>query len=237
MIRWALTKAAEAAELLGVDADLRGHWREVGARIAPYATWKTLEGLEYAGQPGLEPARLPDDHFGEPSMYPALLADEINLDSPKEQKEMMLRTVHALRTAGTAAETALLLGVQKDPAISGFSLTGGEDDAEAMLNSRGGRIHLFPVTPAADAVAFRNFQARGGFLVSACKNADGVYHVEIEARRDRPCRLMNPWPGKTVTVRETGKAQPVPIQLDTSNGECIAFPALSGHKYLVSRNT
>lgn len=235
MIRWALTKAAEAAELLGVDADLRGHWREVGERIAPYATWKALGGLESAGQPGLEPARLPGDHFGEPSMYPALLADEINLDSPKEQKEMMLRTVNALRTAGTAAETALLLGVPPDPAISGRRMRGGED-AEAMLNSRGGRIHLFPVTPAASVVAFRNFQARGGFLVSACKNGDGVYHVEIEARRNHACHLMNPWPGKEVAIREFGKTQVVPIQLDTSNGECVTFAAQSGRRYLITRS-
>ncbi|MGC1460794.1 MAG: hypothetical protein WA802_01250 [Terracidiphilus sp.] len=234
MIRWGLMKTAEAAELLDVDADLRSHWRQVGEQIVPYATWKTPEGLEYAGQPGLEPARLAGDHFGEPSMYPALLADEINLDSPKEQREMMLRTVHSLSTAGTAAETALLLGVRKDPAISGFRLTGREDDAEAMLNSRGGRIHLFPVTPAADVVAFRNFQARGGFLVSACKNADGVYYLEIESRRDHPCKLMNPWPGKRVAVREKGSTQRVPAQLDTSNGECLIFSSMAGGKYLIA---
>jgi hypothetical protein len=115
-----------------------------------------------------------------------------------------------------------------------------------LLNSRGGRIHLFPVAvwdpPAVDLVskkdevAFRNFQARGGFLVSACKDADGVYYVEIEARRDIPCQLMNPWPGKQVAVREAGETQSVPVQFDTSNGECIIFSARSGHKYLVSRN-
>jgi hypothetical protein len=207
----------------------------VAGHIAPYATWKTSEGLEYAGQPGLEPARLPGDHFGEPSMYPALLADEINLDSPQAQKDMMLRTVHALRTAGIAAETALLLGEPRDPALRGLRLTGREEDAEAMLNSRGGRIHLFPVIPAADEVAFQNFQARGGFLVSACKNADEVYHVEIEARRNHPCQLMNPRPGKKVAVHEVGKPQPMPAHLDTSNGECLTFSALAGHKYLISR--
>jgi hypothetical protein len=30
-------------------------------------------------------------------------------------------------------------------------------------------------------MAFRNFQARGGFLVSASKNADGVNDVKIHA--------------------------------------------------------
>ena len=235
MFRWALTRAAEAAELLGVDADERAHWREVAAQIVPYATWNTPDGPEYAGQPGLEPARLPDDHFGEPSMYPALLADEINLDSPKEQREMMLRTVHALRTAGTAAETALLLGVKPDSTLSGLRLTGREEDAEALLNSRGGRIHLFPVTAESDTVAFHNFQARGGFLVSACKNASGVYHVELQARRDHECCLMNPWTGQQILIREPGETQMVPFNLDTSNGECIIFHAVAGHRYTISR--
>jgi hypothetical protein len=235
MFRWALTRAAEAAELLGVDADDRAHWREVAAQIVPYATWNTSDGPEYAGQPGVEPARLPDDHFGEPSMYPALLADEINLDSPKEQREMMLRTVHALRTAGTAAETALLLGVKPDSTLSGLRLTGHEEDAESLLNSRGGRIHLFPVATESDTIAFHNFQARGGFLVSACKNASGVYHVEVQARRDHECHLMNPWSGEQILIREPGKTQMVPFHLDHSNGECIVFPAVTGHRYTISR--
>jgi len=45
--------------------------------------------------------RLPNNHFGEAAMYPSLLADEINLDSPQDQNAMRLRTVKALRTAGT----------------------------------------------------------------------------------------------------------------------------------------
>ena len=97
MFRWALTRAADAAELLGVDADLRQQWREVAAHIAPYPTWDKPEGLIFAGMPGVEPRHLPGDHFGEAAAYPTILADEINLDSPKEQKDMMLRTVRALR--------------------------------------------------------------------------------------------------------------------------------------------
>jgi hypothetical protein len=228
MFRWALNKAADAAELLGLDADQGGHWREVAAQLVPYATWKTAEGLEYAGQPGVEPRRLPEDHFGEPAMYPALLADEINLDSPQEQKDMMLRTVKALRTAGVASETTLLLGVAPD-ATTGRRRT--SDDVEALCNSRSGRIHLFPVSPSADVVAFRNFQARGGFLISACKNAGGVYHVEIQSRRDSPCQVMNPWPGKPVVVHEADRTEPAPIQVDKSNGECVVFATRAGHTY------
>ena len=81
------------------------------------------------------------------------------------------------------------------------------------------------------------FQARGGFLVSAAKEADGVYHVEIEARRDLRCQLMNPWPGQAVVVHEVGKRETVPVQVDRGNGECLVFAAVTGHKYLLERNS
>jgi hypothetical protein len=58
-------------------------------------------------------------------------------------------------------------------------------------------------------MAFRNFQARGGFPVSASKNADGVNDVKIHARRDGQCQLMNPWPGKQVVTNEVGKVEPI----------------------------
>jgi hypothetical protein len=231
MFRWGLTRAAEAAELLGVDADLRGHWREIAAHIAPYPTWETAEGPEFAGIRGVEPKHLPDDHFGEAAFYPTLLADEVNLDSPQNQKDMMLRTIQALRSAGTSSATLPLLGVTDDRA-GGRRQWAGED-AETLLNSRSGRIHLFPVVSQTDEAAFRNFQARGGFLVSACKNADGVYYVEIQPRRDNQCRLMNPWPGKQVVIHEFGKTEPVPFQLDESNGECLVFSTLARHRYLI----
>jgi hypothetical protein len=231
LFRWALMRAADAAELLGTDAELRQHWREVAAQIAPYPTWKTADGLEFAGQPGLEPTRLHDDHFGEPAMYPTLLADEINLDSPQEQKDMMLRTVQTLRAAGTSGATSLLLGVSPNPTMNRRRRE--NEDAETLLNSRSGRIHLFPAVSPSSEVAFHNFQTRGGFLISACKNADTVYHVEIQSRRDIQCQLMNPWSGKPVIVREIGKTEPVPFQLDKSNGECLVFSTLAGHKYSV----
>ena len=124
MFRWGLTRAAEAAELLGVDADLRGHWREIAAHIAPYPTWETAEGPEFAGIRGVEPKHLPDDHFGEAAFYPTLLADEVNLDSPQNQKDMMLRTIQVLRSAGTSSAMLPLLGVTDDRA-GGPTATGG----------------------------------------------------------------------------------------------------------------
>jgi hypothetical protein len=229
LFRWGLTKAADAAGLLGVDADLRKQWREVAAGIAPYPTWKRPEGLVFAVMPGVEPRRLPRDHQEEVATYPATLADEINLDSPQEQKDIMLRTVRTFPSDSTG-KTTILLGLPQDRI--GNRRRGG-DDAETLLNSRSGRIHLFPAVADSTEVAFRNFQARGGFLVSAARKADGVYYVEVQARRDLPCQLMNPWPGKTVVVHQSGNTEPVPVRVDKSNGECLVFATVAGERYRV----
>ncbi|HZF00352.1 MAG TPA: hypothetical protein VE344_00475 [Methylomirabilota bacterium] len=229
MFRWGLTRAADAAEVLGVDAGLQKQWREVAAQIVPYPTWQRTNGLVFAEMPGLEPFRLANDHFGDAASYPTVLADEINLDSPQEQKDMMIRSVRTL-PSGNTSQALMLLGVAPDQ--SSGRRRRNEDDAETLLNSRSGRIHLFPIA-GMNEVAFHNFQARGGFLVSAGKNAAGIYHVEIQSRRDIPCELMNPWPGKPVNIHEVGKTESVLFRLDKANGECLVFATVANHKYQI----
>jgi hypothetical protein len=239
MFRWALTRAADAAELLGVDAELRQQWREVAAQLAPNPTWKKSFGTVFSAMPDVEPRSDPRDHPFIAVTYPTILADEINLDSPQELKDLMARTAQNAPVRNSAG-TLLLLGMPSNSAGgrrgeggSTFGGGGGALDPEAMLNSRSGRIHVFPVVAPNAELAFHNFQARGGFLVSAARNAAGTYYLEIQARRDVPCKLMNPWPGKPVTVREVGKTEPVPVQIDRSNGECLLFAAIANPKYQV----
>jgi hypothetical protein len=75
MFRWGLTRAADAAELLEVDAEVRGHWRDIAARLAPYPTWQGTAGPEFTDITGIKPIYLHEDHFGEAAFYPTLLAD------------------------------------------------------------------------------------------------------------------------------------------------------------------
>jgi len=42
---------------------------------------------------------------------------------------------------------------------------------------------------------------------------------------------MNPWPGRQVSIYESGKREPVPVDIDRSNGECLVFTAVTGKKY------
>jgi hypothetical protein len=151
----------------------------------------------------------------------------------------MLRTVRMTPKAASTGEALTLLGVAADPngrwhgGGGGGGGAGIGGDAETFLNSRSGRIHLFPAVPPSTVVAFHNFQARDGFLISAAKDADRVYYLEIEARRSIPCKVMNPWPGKPVVVRESGKTESIPFILDKSNGECLIFATTANHKYVV----
>ncbi len=222
MFRWALNRTAEASEILGVDEELRGNWREIAENLAPYPTWDTPEGPVFTAVHGVKPQHMEPDHFGEAAEYPTILADEINLDSPIELKEMMLRTARMLETAGTTEQTLTLLGVTQQS---------WNNDAEALLNSRSGRIHLFPAISPEAEIAFHNFQARGGFLVSAAKNAQEVYSLEVQPRRDNICRIMNPWPGRQVSIYESGKREPLQVDIDRSNGECLVFTTVAGKKY------
>ena len=225
MFRWALNCAAEASEILGVDADLRGHWREVADSLVPYPVWDTPGGPVFCAIRSVEPKQVPGDHMMEAAHYPTILADDINLDSPRELKDMMIRTARFLPDAGSARMALTLLGVVNEQEQV--------YDAEAMCNSRSGRIHLFPAVAPGAELAFRNFQARGGFLVSAAKNAQEVYFLEIQAQRDNICRIMNPWPGRQVAIYESGKNKTVEVKVDRSNGECLVFSAITGKKYSI----
>jgi hypothetical protein len=182
----------------------------------------------YCAIEGVEPIHYEADHFGEAAQYPVLLSDDITLDSPKEQIEMMLRTSKKLHNAGTTGQTLTLLGQPNGEAFW------NDFNAETLLNSRSGRIHLFPAVEENKVVAFRNFQAKGAFLVSAAKNEKEVYFLNVEARNNNVCQIMNPWPGRSVTVIELVGNKPVKTNMDKSNGECIVFQAKAGQKYLVS---
>ena len=68
-------------------------------------------------------------------------------------------------------------------------------------------------------------------MVSAAKNAEEVYFLEVQPRRDITCRIMNPWPGKNVIVQEVDTKKPVAVKIDKTNGECLEFSAVAGIKY------
>jgi len=77
--------------------------------------------------------------------------------------------------------------------------------------------------------------ARGAFLVGSSMQKGKIGFVHIQSQAGGECRLINPWPGKPAVVHEVGKTEPVPLRLETSNGECLVFATVAGHRYRVAQ--
>ena len=246
MFRWVLKTAATAAEYLGTDEALTDGWLEVAEHLAPYPLFHVETGDVIGGNEKGFPRYTRGDHFMFSGYYPVNLADEINLDSPKAQKELMVRTADVLGS-GRNWDPYILTGASKDYIPRKYTLGAipiedhimlAQDLVEAperLMNSRSGRIHLFPAVPDWTVAAFRGFLARGGFEVSAGREAEGVRAVTIKARRSIPCQIMNPWPKEPVTVADTADGRIIGHTMDTGNGECIVFAAQAGHEYSIDR--
>lgn len=71
---------------------------------------------------------------------------------------------------------------------------------EMLLQGYEGVIRVFPVWPKEKDAAFKTLRTHGAFLVSASCKAGNVEYVLIKSEQGRPCKIQNPWPGKTCAV-------------------------------------
>jgi hypothetical protein len=242
LFRKILTCAAEAAEYLQVDAGLIAGWKEVADNLAPYPLYRVESGEIIGANAGAFPRYGRGDHGMNSGFYPVTLGDEINLDSPAEQKELIVRSADVIGH-GNSANAYVLVGKAKDDVprsyaygarkIADYPTLYSQISAvpERLMNSRSGRIHLFPAVPSWTVGSFRGFLARGGFEVSAARDETGVRAVTVKARRSIPLKLMNPWTGKKPAVTDVDAGQRVDYTMDTSNGECIVLHAQAGRTY------
>ncbi|GAA4300077.1 hypothetical protein GCM10023143_00740 [Compostibacter hankyongensis] len=65
-------------------------------------------------------------------------------------------------------------------------------------------IRLFPAWPAEWEASF-TLRARGGFLVSAAQRKGRTAYVKLVSEAGATCRVLNPWPGRAVTLYRDGK--------------------------------
>ena len=75
---------------------------------------------------------------------------------------------------------------------------------EMLLQSHEQIIRLFPVWPQTARARFGRLRAVGAFLVSSRVEAQKVQYVCIESEKGRDCTVLNPWPGKNVTLFRSG---------------------------------
>ncbi len=107
-------------------------------------------------------------------------------------------------------------------------------EPERLLNSRSGRIHLYPCVPDDFTVGFRKLLASGGFKVSSELRDGKVTFLEISARRSIPCRIVNPWPTKNITIIDTRTNRRVPVVFDSATQQGFSFTAEAGGTYSIS---
>jgi hypothetical protein len=242
MFRKILNLAVEAAEYLDTDSDLVPGWREVADHLPPYPLYRVEAGAVLGANEKAFPRYTRGDHGMYPGFYPVTLADEINLDSPQEEKDLIARTADAIGH-GNNASAYVLVGKSPDdvPRRYAYGAQRIEDHRalasqisavpERLMNSRSGRIHLFPAVPGWTVAAFRSFLARGGFEVSAARDESGIRAVTVKARRSIPLCLMNPWTGRRPAVTDLTSGRKIAYTMDTANGECIVLHAEAGHTY------
>ncbi len=100
--------------------------------------------------------------------------------------------------------------------------------AAMFLQSYQNNIHLFPNWPADQNASFGNLNACGGFLISS-EIADGeIKYVKIQSNAGQECRLVNPWPGRTLHVSSGGTV------LTITPPALIKFPTRPADIFLIS---
>jgi alpha-L-fucosidase 2 len=97
---------------------------------------------------------------------------------------------------------------------------------EMLLMSHAGGLRVFPLWPANRPAGFHQLRARGAFLVSSEWKAGSVAYVRVLSERGRELTLVNPWPGRRVTVHRKATMQTLSgerLNLKTQPGEELTF--------------
>jgi hypothetical protein len=102
-----------------------------------------------------------------------------------------------------------------------------------LLQSQEGFLRLFPCWHHPEA-RFVTIRAAGAFLVSAQKK-DGVCQpVTILSEKGRPCSILNPWPGRTLTVDDGQGNRPEISVEQRPCGQVCTFATEAGKTYTVT---
>jgi hypothetical protein len=102
---------------------------------------------------------------------------------------------------------------------------------ESLLHSWGDAIRVFPALPVDEEFIARfTMAARGGFLISAEKDAADLKYVGVKSLLGNPVRLVNPWT-EEVQVRRTSDE----MVLLTSSDALLEFQTAANELYVVER--
>ncbi len=95
---------------------------------------------------------------------------------------------------------------------------------EMLLQTHDGVLRIFPVWPRDHAVRFGRLRAEGAFLVSSELRDGEIPSLTLESEKGRVCTLLNPWPGRAVSLRHEGHPP------ETLRGDRLRFPTRAGER-------
>ena len=96
------------------------------------------------------------------------------------------------------------------------------------MQSFEGTLRLFPCWVRSQDASFRHLRANGAFLVSSSIKNGTIGEVELLSEQGRPCRMENPWPGRTLLVRHSdGRTEKL-------QGDFVEFPTRKNEKLRIT---
>ena len=96
-----------------------------------------------------------------------------------------------------------------------------------FLQSINGRLIVFPNWTMQTDAAFHELREDGAFLVSSAVQHGVIGQVTILSEKGLPCRVQNPWPGRSVKVEANGVAVAATRNADDS----YSFATAAGATY------
>lgn len=222
LIRYHLNATAQAASLLGEDAEEARKWKDIAGRMPDYPVADTPDGTVYVDVAGAQPIE-----YNIPVPLSAVFwGDDIGLESPPETLALARRTLEHINVwephRGYLKRVRARLGVVAPE--DGISL-------ENVLQSYTHVIRVFPAVPENFSGGFENLGAQGAFVVSAARTSHGVRSVRLSSLAGNHCLLANPWPDGDARVVDVTSARTV---VHAESRSLIAFATVAWHDYLVT---
>ncbi|MEI8375772.1 MAG: DUF5703 domain-containing protein [Planctomycetota bacterium] len=245
--------AIRAAEILGVDAELRPVWKEFYENMAPlpngpepaaYYDLITLESEDLQSLKRLRDASLRQSVNADTRLHvlsrEAVAAANLGLaDQVKYMIPGQLKTTNEACDSWGVGESGLgvlrnRLGMREGPGCLECQRLGNAAHAlhAALLQTappapgKDSVIRVFAAWPRSWDAQF-TLAARGAFLVSSSIQKGRIEFVEIQSQSGGECRLYNPWPGGTMSLYRNGaKAEDISgafAKFTTHKGERIVL--------------
>jgi hypothetical protein len=232
LVRAVFGTALEMREVLGVDQHRREKWNHILTHLSHYATREVEGGTIFRyTETGTE--YWPGNTLGIQHIYPAL---GIGLESSPELIRISHNTLDFMQrwfdNNGDTSFFPAAAWLSYHPDVIYQKLheyVANQYRPNGMRNNKHGMekvatipntvnlmlcsvhqdvMRLYPAWPKTVDARFANLRQFGAFLVASELKGGEVRHVTIHSEQGRPCTLVNPWPGRRVTVtRGDGKTE------------------------------